>query len=110
MLLSGGTTSDGNAPVNTVLPSITGTLIVGQTLTRVAGTWTADLPITTTWVWKSNGVTVQTGGATYVPLASDAGKTITIVETASDDDGSASATSAGSSILATILDLSLIHI
>jgi hypothetical protein len=97
--------SDGNAPVNTVLPSITGTLIVGQTLTYVAGTWTADLPITITWGWRSNGVDVQTGGATYVPLASDAGKTITIVETASDDDGSANATSAGSSILATILDI-----
>jgi hypothetical protein len=91
--------SDGNAPVNTVLPSITGNLAVGQTLTRVAGTWTADLPITITWVWKSNGVTVQTGGATYVPITSDAGKTITIVETASDDDGSANATSAGSYIL-----------
>jgi hypothetical protein len=91
--------SDGNAPVNTVLPSITGNLAVGQTLTYVAGTWTADLPITITWVWKSNGVTVQTGGATYVPITSDAGKTITIVETASDDDGSANATSAGSYIL-----------
>ena len=105
LLLDGGESSDGNAPVNTVLPSITGTLIVGQTLTRVAGTWTADLPITTTWVWKSNGVDVQTGGATYVPLASDAGKTITITETASDDDGSANATSAGSVILATIIDV-----
>jgi len=91
--------SDGNAPVNTVAPAITGVLIVGQTLTRVAGTWTADLPITTTWVWKSNGITVQTGGSTYVPLASDAGKTITIVETATDDDGSASVTSAGVYIL-----------
>jgi hypothetical protein len=34
-----------------------------------------------------------------VPITSDAGKTITIVETASDDDGSANATSAGSYIL-----------
>ena len=105
MLLSGGETSDGNAPVNTVLPSITGNLIVGQTLTRVAGTWTADLPITTTWVWKSNGTTVQTGGATYVVQASDAGNTIVITETATDDDGSASASSVGSVILATLLDI-----
>lgn len=97
--------SDGNAPVNTVLPSISGVLIVGQTLTRVAGTWTADLPITTTWVWKSNGTTVQTGGATYVVQASDAGKTIVITETASDDDGSANASSVGSVILATLLDI-----
>lgn len=105
MLLADGESSDGNAPVNTVLPSITGNLIVGQTLTRVAGTWTADLPITTTWVWKSNGTTVQTGGATYVVQASDAGNTIVITETATDDDGSASASSVGSVILATLLDI-----
>lgn len=96
--------SDGNAPVNTVAPAISGVLIVGQTLTRVAGTWTADLPITTTWVWKSNGTTVQTGGATYVVQASDVGKTIVITETASDDDGSANASSVGSVIFDTILD------
>lgn len=97
--------SDGNAPVNTVAPAITGVLIVGQTLTRVAGTWTADLPITTTWVWKSNGTTVQTGGATYVPQPSDVGNTIVITETATDGDGSASASSVGSVIITTLLDI-----
>lgn len=108
MLLSGGSGSDGNAPVNTVAPAISGTLIVGQTLTCTSGTWTSDTGLIPPYLyqWKRGGVNI--GGATsstYTLVSADAGTAITCQVTATDSDGSTNALSNSVTILATIIDV-----
>lgn len=83
------------APVNTVLPVITGTLTVGQTLTSSTGTWTGSAPITYTYQWKRAGVAI--GGATastYMLVTADGGALITFTVTGTNAFGNSSATSA----------------
>lgn len=84
-------------PVNTVAPSISGTLNIGQTLTASTGTWSGSP--TYTYQWKRGGVDI--GGATastYATVLADLGATITVTVTATNAGGQASATSAGSVI------------
>jgi hypothetical protein len=65
-------------PVNTVLPAITGTAQVGQTLTTTNGTW-SNSPTSYVRQWKANGAAISGAtGTTYVVLAGDVGKTITV--------------------------------
>lgn len=40
------------APANTLLPSVSGMLVVGSTLTADPGTWTGDAPITYGFQWQ----------------------------------------------------------
>jgi hypothetical protein len=92
------------APVNTVPPVISGTAVVGQTLTSTTGTWTGTPTPTYSYQWRRNGVDI--GGATastYTLVQADAGNTsnITCVVTATNTAGSASATS---NTIARILD------
>ncbi|XAS71270.1 carboxypeptidase regulatory-like domain-containing protein [Micrococcaceae bacterium Sec5.1] len=65
------------------VPTITGTPKVGSTLTAVPGVW-GPAPVTLTYQWKANGLVI-TGAtaATYVPIAGDVGKTITVTVTGS---------------------------
>jgi len=85
------------APVNTVLPSISGTLNLGQLLTASTGTWT-NSPTGYTYQWQRGGVNI--GGATantYTTVLADVGQTLTVIVTASNASGAgAPATSAGS--------------
>jgi hypothetical protein len=93
-------------PINTVAPSISGVLIVGQVLTTDDGGWDAVGAITYSYQWERGGVDI--GGATsstYTLVQADAGQTITCEVTATTLAGLASATSAGSVIFATILDI-----
>jgi len=83
-------------PINTVAPVISGTAVVGQTLSCTNGTWTGTPIITYTYQWMRNGVNI--GGATnstYTLVQVDAGNTSNIkcVVTASNGAGSASADS-----------------
>ena len=83
------------APVNTVLPAITGTAQVGQTLAASSGTWT-NSPTTYAYQWKADGSNI--GGATsstYLLTGGEVGKVITCAVTATNSGGSATATSAG---------------
>ncbi|WP_133247546.1 hypothetical protein [Arthrobacter sp. H-02-3] len=67
----------GPAPV----PTITGTVKVGSTLTAVPGTW-GPAPVALTYQWKANGVSiVGATAATYKLTAGQAGKTITVTVT-----------------------------
>lgn len=80
-------------PVNSVLPAITGTAQVGQTLTSSNGTWSGSP--TFTRQWKANGTNISGAtNSTYVPVVGDIGKTITVTVTATNAGGSATATSA----------------
>lgn len=85
-----------SAPVNTVLPVISGSTAVTSTLTTTNGTW-VGLPLPTyAYQWKRNGVSI--GGATsnsYLLVIADLTTTITVTITATNTAGSGSATSTG---------------
>lgn len=92
------------APVNTVIPAISGTAQVGNSLTGSTGTWTGDVPMTFAYQWAKDAVDI--GGATsssYTVLAGDVGHTLTVRVAATNGVGSASATSSGASGLPTNL-------
>ncbi|NTG07145.1 hypothetical protein [Rhizobium rhizogenes] len=88
-------------PANTVLPAITGTAQVGQTLTATNGTWTGSPTPTYTRQWKADGADISGATATtYVPVSGDVGKVITVTVTATNSAGNANATSAGTAAIA----------
>ena len=87
------------APVNTVAPSITGTMTVGETVTAASGTWTGRAAPTFTRQWRRDGVAIPGAtGATYVLAAPDSGTTITVAVTGTNWSGSATAVSAGRAV------------
>jgi hypothetical protein len=66
-----------NVPVNTSLPTFSGTMWAGQTLTGLDGSWT-NSPTSYTYRWFSNGVAI--GGATastFILTSAQDGTTIT---------------------------------
>ena len=86
---SGGPPPPPVPPTNTALPVISGTPQQGDTLTASPGTWTGDTPISYSYLW-SDGTT----GSTDTLGASDVGQNVSVTVTATNDGGSASATSA----------------
>ena len=92
----------GLLPKNTALPTITGVLKVGQTLTALTGTWTGTAPISYAYQWQLCELLepkkcANIGGATsstfLIPLL-DVGLPLRVVVTASNVAGSATANSA----------------
>lgn len=82
------------APVNTLLPSISGIAEEGQTLTVNVGQWSGS-GVIFTYQWNADGSPI--GGATeatYVVAEGDVGDPITVTVTATNGAGTASATSA----------------
>lgn len=80
------------APVNSVLPAISGVAQVGETLTAWGGVWSQAA--TFTYQWEADGTPILGATAqTYVPVTGDIGKPITVVVTATNSAGSASAES-----------------
>jgi hypothetical protein len=92
------------APVNTALPTITGTPQSGQTLNATPGTWTGSQPITFTYKWQrcAAGTCSTVGGTTasYTLVDADVGSTIQVAVTASNSAGSATATSNATAVVA----------
>jgi hypothetical protein len=81
------------APVNTVLPAITGTVAVGSTLTLSNGTWTGT-PTSYAYAWLRAGVAIAGEvAATYLLSVADIGLAITGRVTATNVDGSTAADS-----------------
>lgn len=86
------------APYNTVLPAITGTTTVGQTLTTTNGTWAGDATITYARQWQRGSAADQNDPSwaniasatnlTYVLQSADLGKRIRCVVTATNSEGS----------------------
>ncbi|MDQ6867126.1 MAG: hypothetical protein M3178_01420 [Pseudomonadota bacterium] len=91
-------------PVNTALPTISGTPQVGQTLTATNGTWT-NSPTSFAYQWNRAGGAISGATAsTYVPVAADVGNTLTVSVTAANGSGSsAPATSAATSAIIDII-------
>lgn len=81
-------------PVNTAAPAISGTAQAGQQLGCSNGTWTGR-GMTFAMQWTNDGADIAgANGANYTLADSDAGHQIACRVTATDPDGSASATSA----------------
>lgn len=73
----------GQPLVNTVLPTVGGTAVVGQVLAAAGGTW-LPAPSGVSFQWKA-GSAVVGAGPSYTVKAADVGKTITVTETAERD-------------------------
>lgn len=93
-------------PVNSAVPTISGTAQVGQTLTASAGTWTGA-PTSYAYQWKGAGTAISGATAsTYTPVTGDIGNALTVSVVATNGTGASSpATSAATSavIAATVV-------
>lgn len=80
------------APVNTVAPVVSGSAIVGGTLSCTTGTWTFNQTPTYTYQWKRDGSDI-TGAtsSTYQLVSADNGEPMSCAVTATNDGGSNSA-------------------
>jgi hypothetical protein len=94
------------APVNTAPPTISGTAQVGQTLTAGNGTW-SNSPTSFAYQWLrcnaagNSCVSVANGTQkTYTLVGADAGHTMRVRVTATNADGSASAQSDQTEVVA----------
>jgi hypothetical protein len=69
-------------------PYVSGTGVVGETLSCTMGNWTGS-PTSYAYQWLSDGTTPLGTGASYVVVAADAGHSITCTVTASNSLGTA---------------------
>ncbi len=83
----------GIPPINTVLPAVTGTVDVGQTLTSTSGTWKGTGNAYAYQWYRDNQILVGATAATHVIATADIGTTLTCKVTATNSVGSATATS-----------------
>ena len=107
--VSGATvTREGSgAPGDTTLPSISGTARDFRALSAAHGTWSGSGSISYAYQWRrcnesgSNCTNIAGADSSEYRLTpEDIGKKVRVVVTASDSEGSASATSAGTSVVA----------
>ena len=95
------------APANTQLPQISGTVAVGQQLQANAGTWTGSPAPTFTYQWQrcdssgNNCNPIQSAtNATYTINNTDAGSTLDVTVTATNSAGNNQATSGTTAVVA----------
>ena len=87
-------------------PTISGSAQQGQTLTAAAGTWSGSTPMTYSYQWQrcnsSGGSCTSVAGsaASYALGAGDVGSTMRVSVTATNSIGSATASSAPTSVVA----------
>jgi hypothetical protein len=109
LLSSAGSASTKAVPSNTVLPAITGTAAVGQTVTTSDGTWNGS-PTSFTYEWLrcpssggaadgSNCATIGVTTNSYVVASGDVNFTLRSRVTAVNSDGQAKAVSNATSIV-----------
>jgi hypothetical protein len=94
-------------PVSTSPPTISGSAVVGQTLTASPGQWSGTQPITFSYQWgrcdaHGNSCSAIAGATakTYAPKDGDVGSTLRVRVTARNSAGSASADSAPTAVVA----------
>jgi hypothetical protein len=82
------------APVNTTLPSITGTLKVGETITIVSGVWSGKEPPEVSRQLLADEVPIPgAAGPTFLLTEAQEGKSLSVSEHAKNWKGSVSVTS-----------------
>jgi hypothetical protein len=81
---------DGTNPVLKGTVSISGTAKVGETLTADTTALEIEETETISYQWKASGVNIGTGASTYVLMAAETGKTITLTVTVAGYIGSIS--------------------
>ena len=101
-----GTAARQAPPVNTAPPSITGAAQQSQTLTAQNGTWTGAGTISYRYQWlrcnQNGNACNEIGGATertYTVRGGDVGNTLRVRVTATNPEGSTSATSAPTAVV-----------
>ena len=91
------------APVNTVLPALTGTATVGNTLTLSDGTWTGA-PTSYAYAWLRDGVAISGETVnTYEITMTDVATSLVGRVTATNGDGSTAASSVAQAIPTTLV-------
>lgn len=81
-------------PSNNSLPGISGSAIVGESLTASNGSWTGAHPIRYTYQWQRAGINIPSATTpSYMLVSADIGERIDVIVTASNPSGSQSATS-----------------
>jgi uncharacterized protein YukE len=97
-------------PSNISLPSITGSLVDGQLLSAVSGTWSGTAPISYGYQWElcnaAGEACNEISGAlesTLSLLTSDIGSTLRVLVTATNAAGSTSVTSPATSVVKALL-------
>ncbi|MGI9094268.1 MAG: hypothetical protein ACR2F4_01680 [Thermoleophilaceae bacterium] len=91
------------APANASAPVITGAAQEGQTLSASEGGWTGTSPITYSYEWlRCTSTCTPTGvaGPTYPLGVADVGSQLTVVVTAANEAGSATATATSPAVAA----------
>lgn len=103
---SGGFRTDGNVPVNTIAPVISGTALVGNTLTSTTGTWTSDTGVTGyLYQWTRDGVNISGAtNSTYTLVFADRVRTIRCMVAAIDSDGTSAYVNSNSLLERTVED------
>ena len=87
-------------PVNTVLPTVSGTFVDGTILSGSNGTWTGIAPLNLTRRWQrceadgTGCADLSAIGTTYTLTNADVGKTLRIVLTGTNVDGTSTVNSA----------------
>ena len=77
-------------PRNLDVPYVSGDGTVGATLNCTMGNWTGE-PSAYAYAWQSGGTAVGTDAADYVVAATDSGKSIVCIVTATNANGSTAA-------------------
>ena len=84
----------GNQPINTIAPVISGIAQRGETLSSTTGTWTGVGTITFAYQWQRDDVDISGAtSSTYVLESADDNTSITCVVSATDSEGTGTATS-----------------
>lgn len=86
---NGGIRTDKLVPVNTIAPVISGTALIGNTITSTTGTWTSDTGVIGyLYQWTRDGVNISGAtNSTYTLVSADLHTTILCKVAATDTDG-----------------------
>jgi hypothetical protein len=98
------------APVINGLPTITGAELVGEILTATPASVTGNPTPDITWQWERSGSPISGAtNSTYLLVAADIGETITVVQTATNSEGSDAAESAATGVIGDALTAPVIN-
>jgi hypothetical protein len=107
LLPAGGSARPQVAPSNSGLPSISGSAVKGASLSATSGSWNGTAPITFAFSWlrcdSAGANCTAIGGATattYLVVDADVGKRLRVQVTATNGDGTATALSAATDVVA----------